>query len=89
LWFHHSLNIKQVVVMFENIISCMCAQLAVPPGEGCLSKRDRRQLVDARCREALASGQRVCVDLSMEHLMSNKVGLVVTLKSSLYFNVVT
>ncbi|KAK2176579.1 hypothetical protein NP493_645g00004 [Ridgeia piscesae] len=45
---------------------------SLPPGEGCLSKRDRRQLVEARCKEALASGQRVCVDLSMEHLMSNK-----------------
>ena len=29
--------------------------------------------MDARCRQALVSGQRVCVDLSMEHLMTNKV----------------
>ncbi|KAI0211530.1 tRNA-dihydrouridine(16/17) synthase [NAD(P)(+)]-like [Lamellibrachia satsuma] len=43
-----------------------------PSGEECLSKRDQRQLVDARCREALVSGQRVCVDLSMEQLMTSK-----------------
>ena len=44
-----------------------------PGGEAHLSKLDRRRLVDARCREALVSGQRVCVDLSMEHLMTDKV----------------
>ena len=44
-----------------------------PRGEEHLSKLDRRRLVDKKCREALVSGQRVCVDLSMEHLMSDKV----------------
>ena len=38
-----------------------------------MSKRQRIELMERRCVEAMKSGYRIAVDLSLEDLMSNKV----------------
>ena len=38
-----------------------------------LSKRLKKELMIDRCQKAMIDGQRICVDLSMEKIMSHKV----------------
>ncbi len=44
--------------------------------EGRISKRQRVAQIKERLAVAMKTGQRICVDLSMEHLMSEKVNLL-------------